>query len=78
MNLDMKQFGLSIYFLAESDQKQKLYVKSRNCFIPSLNILKACGQNLTRELTQWKTILCVFLWDLTVLLESQRGVGFYG
>ena len=40
----------TIWF-AESDQKQKFDVKSRNCFIPSSNILKACGQNLTRELT---------------------------
>ena len=41
----------TIYFLAESDQKQKFDVKSRNCFIPGSNLLKACGQNLTRELT---------------------------
>ena len=51
MDLDLKQFGLSIYFLAESDQKQKFDVKSRNCFIPGSNLLKDCGQNLTRELT---------------------------
>ena len=50
----MKQFGLLIYFLAESDQKQKFDVKSRNCFIPGSNLLKACGQNLTRELTHRK------------------------
>ena len=46
MDLEMKQFGFSIYFSAESDQKQKFDVKSRNCFIPSSNILKAVRLSL--------------------------------